>query len=168
MIEQECIKVFRADKEANKWRSSTFQTIGTTLIPKKGKSASDPDQDQHAPYFQNREQVLNSIKAVLGEVCAGVSEDMEQRVTKLVHLAGELALEFGAQRAELGFESPPGGSSVQIGRGFIDCIDDDTYRDELKTVALAVSPKFYKTGDGRHDLTSTKLISQGTIFSARS
>ncbi|KAK4163680.1 hypothetical protein QBC43DRAFT_212382 [Cladorrhinum sp. PSN259] len=166
-VEQDCLTVFRTDKDANKWRSSAFQTIGSAVISKKGKPTAELDKEKHAPYFQNRDQVLNSIKEVLGEVCGGVSEDMEDAVTNLVHNAAELAVELGAQRAELGFESPLWGSSVQIGRGFIDCIDDDTYRDELKTVALAVSPKFYKTGDGRHDLTTTKLISQGTIFSAR-
>ncbi|KAK3990736.1 hypothetical protein QBC44DRAFT_238360, partial [Cladorrhinum sp. PSN332] len=167
LVEQECVQVFRTDKEANKWRSSTFQTIGTTVISKRGKEGSEIDNETHIPYFKNRQQVLQSIKAVLGEVCAGVSKDMEKKVIDLVHMAGELSLEFGAQRAELGFESPPRDSSIQIGRGFVDCIDDDKCKDQFKTVALAVSPKFYKTGDGRHDLTTTKLISQGTIFSAR-
>ncbi|KAK4225798.1 hypothetical protein QBC38DRAFT_367931 [Podospora fimiseda] len=167
LIEQECIQVFRSDREANKWRSSTFQTIGTAVVSKKGTPASEIEKDTQFPFFKNRQQVLNSVKAVLNDVCVGVSQDMEEKVIDLVRLAGELALEFGVQRAELGFESPPRDSSIQIGRGFVDCVDDDKCKDQFKTVALAVSPKFYKTGDGRHDLTTTKLISQGTIFSAR-
>lgn len=105
---------------------------------------------------------------MLQQVCTkGISEEIGKTVRHLVTTAGELALELGVQRAELGLEMPERGSQVQIGQNFVDCFDGDADRGLFKEVVLAVSPRLYKRGDGRGDMRTVKVIFHGEIYTPR-
>ncbi|KAK4186241.1 hypothetical protein QBC35DRAFT_387725 [Podospora australis] len=165
-VEKDSIDVFRSDKEANKWRSSTFQAIMSAL-----KSANSKDHlggGVITPYFNNRDQIHDNILSILDQVAPGsITEDIGDKVSKLIDRAGELALQFGMQRAELGLRGAIKGVQMAIGRDFIDCYDDDG-QGEVKEVVLTITPMCYKAGDGRNDLHTPKVMAQGMIYSVRS
>ncbi|KAK3939277.1 hypothetical protein QBC46DRAFT_263663 [Diplogelasinospora grovesii] len=156
---------FRRDKEANKWRSATFQSIMTAVVPRGQKKALAATADKVRPYADNRQNVEEDILDILREVCNGaVSDEFQEKVTEIVRLAGELALEFGSQRAELGLDMPERGDSLEIGLEFVDCEDGDNARGKVEEVELVVAPKLFRVGDGRNDLKTRKTIFPGEIY----
>ncbi|KAK3683331.1 hypothetical protein B0T22DRAFT_483199 [Podospora appendiculata] len=168
----ESFRLFQTDKEANRWRSATFQSIMMAVMPKnhkKGAAGTPSNTVIVQPYLDNRQKVHDQILLDLAEVCSsGVSSDIEEKVVDIVRLAGELALEFGSQRAGLGLHMPARGEGVKIGPEFVDCVDDDEARGVVEEVDLVVSPKLFRVGDGRNDLKVWKIIFPGEIYPRRS
>ncbi|KAK4135769.1 hypothetical protein BT67DRAFT_376379 [Trichocladium antarcticum] len=185
--EASSIALFRTSSEANRWRSAAFQSLLVAVTPKRGSgngsgsgsgsgTAKPPSSsptltgaDLKSPYLVNRAHVHATILALLAEVCtAAIPDSIAATVAHLVAAAGELALELGVQRAELGLEMPARGAQVQIGgSGFLDCYDGDADRGVTKDVVLAVSPRLYKRGDGRGDLRTGRVVFHGEVYVAR-
>jgi len=149
--------VFRNDKEANKWRSATFQPIIMAASPKGHKGGQHSADGTVQVFIRNCDKVHGEICGILEEVCPnGTREHIEVEVYRIVNLAGELSLEFGSQSALLGLHGPKRGERVQIGSDFIDCQDKNAKKDYLEEVDLMVSPKLYKVGDRRNDLKTKR------------
>lgn len=164
-IEQDYVNFLRNDKETNKWRSSTFQAVMAALLPKKDKAHSSLSDYLSSPFFQNRNNVRENILTELRRICVGgIPQAIEQTVEKMVFKASELALQFGMQRSELGLMFPQRNTLVLLGQDFVLCYDNDAEHGMQKPVFLSVSPMCYKTGDGRKDTTTTKVISPGQIY----
>ncbi|KAK3345746.1 hypothetical protein B0H65DRAFT_212984 [Neurospora tetraspora] len=164
---------FFHSREANKWRSATFQSILMAVAPpsssmsgnksnsRKGQQqapspSSTPGPPEHpiaTPYYANINQVQSQIVALLSSICSEtLSPEIQSKVSELARQAGELALQFGAQRAQLGLEVPKRGEQVKIGTesGWVDCEDGDSFggrRGVEVEVDLCVSPKVYRVGD---------------------
>ncbi|KAK3343608.1 hypothetical protein B0T25DRAFT_463207 [Lasiosphaeria hispida] len=167
--QEESFDVFRDDKEANKWRSATFQSIMMAVFPKGQRKGLASSGGMVGTFRTNRDKVYGEIRDILNEVCTnGVAEEIEEGIANIVRLAGELALEFGSQRTQLWLEGPEKGSSVQIGQDFVDCQDGDGNRGAREEVELVVSPKFFRVGDGRNDLSTVKIIYPGEIYPKQS
>ncbi|KAK3370873.1 hypothetical protein B0T24DRAFT_680020 [Lasiosphaeria ovina] len=159
---------FRTDKEANKWRSSTFQSILMTVHPK-GQKKGVSGAEAVRPYADNCNRVQSEILDLFVKVIGrGAAEELEIKVDTIVSLASELALEFGSQRAQLGLQMPNRGESIQMGPDFEDCEDGAGTHGTIEEVDLAISPKLYRIGDGRNDLTTRKTIVAGEIYPLRS
>ncbi|KAK3320516.1 hypothetical protein B0T19DRAFT_429782 [Cercophora scortea] len=170
----EVFRLFQTDIQANRFRSTTFQTMMMTVLPKGQRKNAATAADGHnavqvQTYLDNRQKVHDQILLDLAEVCGGgVSPDIEEKVVDIVRQAGELALEFGSQRAGLGLHMPARGERVKIGHEFVDCVDDDEARGVVEEVDLVVSPKLFRVGDGRNDLKVWKIIFPGEIYPRRS
>ncbi|EAA33991.1 hypothetical protein GE21DRAFT_3742 [Neurospora crassa] len=173
-MDTELLTPFFHSREANKWRSATFQSILMTVAPpsssmsgsksssRKGQQAGAPSPrgtpgpPEHpiaTPYYTNINQVQSQIVALLSSICSEpLSSEVQSKVSELARQAGELALQFGAQRAQLGLEVPKRGEQVKIGTesGWVDCEDGDSFggrRGVEVEVDLCVSPKVYRVGD---------------------
>ncbi|KAK0634342.1 hypothetical protein B0T17DRAFT_611369 [Bombardia bombarda] len=172
--QEERFELFYVDKEANKWRSATFQSILMAVMPRGQRKAAAQSNggaggDMVRPYADNCRRVHDDIFSILNEVCSSdVASEIKDKVGDIVKLAGELALEFGSQRAELGLEVPRPGDSVLIGPDFVDCEDGDANKGAFEVVNLLVSPKVFRVGDGRNDLKTKKVIFPGEIYPIRS
>ncbi|KAK1773840.1 hypothetical protein QBC45DRAFT_386764 [Copromyces sp. CBS 386.78] len=164
---------FFHSRDANKWRSATFQSILMAVAPPSssmsGNKSSSRKGQQQAPspsgtpgppehaastlYQTNINQVQSQIVALLSSICSEpLSPEIQSKVSELARQAGELALQFGAQRAQLGLEVPKRGEQVKIGTesGWVDCEDGDSFggrRGVEVEVDLCVSPKVYRIGD---------------------
>lgn len=161
---------FWRDREVNRWRSATFQSIMAIVTEKNGKRvASEGDKmDLEDPYSINRARVHDEILTLLNEATNNqVASGIEEKVSEVTCLAAELALEIGAHRAYLGLELPEKGDTVSIGPDFVDCEDGNAARGESEEVELVVCPRFFKIGDGRHDMTTRKSIFPGEIYPVR-
>ncbi|KAK3315477.1 hypothetical protein B0H66DRAFT_345285 [Apodospora peruviana] len=166
---EETFELFRTDKEANKWRSATFQSILMAVNPRGLKKAQSGGGDKVRSYVENRQKVYDDILDILNQVCNDqVQPEITEKIVEIVHLAGELALEFGAQRAELALDAPGNGASITIGPEFIDCEDGESARGKEEEVELLVLPKLFRIGDGRNDLKTRKIIVPGEIYPKRS
>ncbi|KAK1754395.1 hypothetical protein QBC47DRAFT_383810 [Echria macrotheca] len=162
---QDEFEIFRTNLDANKWRSATFQSIFTVVFPKGLKKGQQPSGLMVRLFSSNMDRVRRDIEALLEENSdGGVLGELESDIVRIVQLAGELALEFGCQRALLGVESPMTGETVKIGQGFVDCQDGDANRGHIKEVDLVVAPKLFRVGDGRNDLKTVKVICSGDIY----
>jgi hypothetical protein len=165
---QEDFEIFRTQLDANKWRSATFQSIFVAVFPKGQRKGQAPGGGMVRAFDDNCERVYGEIHSVLSEVCTkGIPEEIEEYIMPIVRVAGELSLEFGSQRALLGLEGPERDSMVQIGQGFVDCVDGDGNRGKMEQVDLTVSPKLFRIGDGRNDLKKEKIIFPGEIYPRR-
>lgn len=153
--------LFKRDKVANRWRSATFQSIVSAL-------ASNPSQSEDAvltPFARNQTEVEQHIFSILQEVANVEAIDgVRETVAEIVRKAGELALQIGVHRASLGIALPRNGEPVKIGHEYIDCEEGDSAFGSVLDVDLAVSPLFYKIGDGRDDLLTVKPIVPGEIY----
>ncbi|KAK3491247.1 uncharacterized protein B0T23DRAFT_397261 [Neurospora hispaniola] len=188
---------FFHSREANKWRSATFQSILMTVAPpssmsgstRKGQQAGapsprgtpgPPEHPTATPYYTNINQVQSQIVALLSSICSEpLSSEVQSKVSELARQAGELALQFGAQRAQLGLEVPKRGEQVKIGTesGWVDCEDGDSFggrRGVEVEVDLCVSPKVYRVGDmdgrniGDKKTAKVKAIVAGEVYPRRS
>lgn len=165
----EIFELFRTDKEANKWRSATFQSIFMAVSPRGQKKNQAANGHLVKPFADNRQKVQDDILDVFNQVCNdGVSPEIAENIVKIVQLAGELALEFGSQRAELALDTPAKGDSITIGPEFVDWEDGESERGSMKEVDLVVLPKLFRVGDGRNDLKTRKIIVPGEIYPRRS
>lgn len=165
----EIFELFRTNKEANKWRSATFQSILMAVSPKGQKKNQAANGPLVKPFADNRRKVHDDILGVLNQVCNNqVQPEIAEKIVEIVQLAGELALEFGSQRAELALGTPAKGDSVTIGPEFVDCEDGETELGKTKEVELLVLPKLFRVGDGRNDLKTRKIIVPGEIYPRRS
>ncbi|KAM7203956.1 hypothetical protein V8F33_001927 [Rhypophila sp. PSN 637] len=168
-LPDEVLERFRTDKEANKWRSATFQSVLMAVAPKGQKKNQAANGHLVKPFADNRQKVHDEILGVLAQVCNDpVQPEIAEKIVEIVQLAGELALEFGSQRAELALDTPAKGETITIGPEFIDCEDGESERGRAKEVDLLVLPKLFRIGDGRNDLTTRKIIVQGEIYPVRS
>ncbi|KAB5583522.1 hypothetical protein GE09DRAFT_1212105 [Coniochaeta sp. 2T2.1] len=165
------LDVFHRDKEANKWRSATFQSIMAAVMPKPGGGRQASPAHAVAmgtTYDQNCARVERDILAVLNEVANGVvHSELQDSVPEIARLAGELALEFGAQRSQLGLAFPLRGDNIQIGEQYVDCIDGDGGKGSYVAVDLVVCPSMFRVGDGRADMQSGRTIFPGEIYPMR-
>jgi hypothetical protein len=171
------LEIFERDKEANKWRSATFQSVVAAVKPPKAigaggsnqvSPAAFPSLNMSTAYAQNSSRVQTEILGVLDEVANGVvNGELQDSVPEITRLAGELALEFGAQRSQLGLMLPVRGDSIQIGEQFVDCTDGDGVKGSFVAVELVVCPCMFRIGDGRSDLQSGRTIFAGEIYPMR-
>lgn len=164
------IHVLCQDRETNRWRSATFQSIMAIVTARtSGSSGSETGKpDLRSTYAENRSKVQREILDVLNEATNNrVAREIEEKVDEITGLAGELALEMGVHRAYLGLEFPNRGDQVVIGRDFIDCEDGDPAGGMLEEVDLVVCPRFFKIGDGRGDMTASKSIFRGEVYPKR-
>ncbi|KAK3935292.1 hypothetical protein QBC46DRAFT_397856 [Diplogelasinospora grovesii] len=159
--------IFGRNKDANRWRSATFQSIVSAVASEDGKKLSS-DQAVVTPFVDNLAKVEQDILDMLNIVTNGqVGTEIKEKVSEIASLAGFLALEIGVHRACFGLSVPGRGESVQIGQEFVDCEDGDAARGEFETVDLVVCPHLFKIGDGRGDFTTLKSISPGEIYPIR-
>lgn len=169
------MEVFQRDKEANKWRSATFQSIIAVVTPSKAAGAGGrqapalPAITMGTTYAENCARVERDIVGVLNEVANGVvNDELQDKVPEITRLAGELALEFGAQRSQLGLMLPVRGDNIQIGEQFVDCVDGDGAKGAYIGVELVVCPCLFRVGDGRGDFQSGRTIFPGEVYPMRS
>ncbi|KAM7196826.1 hypothetical protein V8F33_005945 [Rhypophila sp. PSN 637] len=137
------------DRENNRWRSATFQSILTVVTARR---------ETNLPYQEAKPAATNGQ----------VGKEIEDKVDKVTFLAAELALEIGVHRAYLGLRFPKQCEKVAIGRDSVVCEDGDPARGLSDEVELVVCPQFVKIGDGRSDLTTSKSIFRGEIYPVRS
>ncbi|KAK3386606.1 hypothetical protein B0H63DRAFT_468077 [Podospora didyma] len=167
--QEQSFDLFRTDKEANKWRAATFQSIMMAVVPKGQKKGAAASGEMVRPYTSNRKRVHDEISAILNAVCSnGATEELDKKVNDIIRLASELALEFGSQRAQLGLEMPGRGTDIQLGPDFEDYEDGGGTKGSLETVDLTVSPRLFRVGDGRSDLKTRKTIVPGEIYPRQS
>ncbi|KAK3396748.1 hypothetical protein B0T20DRAFT_500101 [Sordaria brevicollis] len=196
---------FFHSREANKWRSATFQSILMAVAPpsssmsgsgnktgnnnnarKSSTPSGTPGPPENpttttTPYWANVNQVQTNIITLLSSICSEpLSPEIQSKVSELCRQAGELALQFGAQRAQLALEVPKRGDQVTIGTesGWVDCEDGDSFggrRGVEVEVELCVSPKVYRVGDmdGRNlsmdrAKAKVKAIVAGEVYPRRS
>lgn len=190
---------FFYSREANKWRSATFQSILMAVAPPSSSMSGNkanarkaqqqapspsgtpgpPEHPTTTPYWANINQVQTQIVALLSSICSEpLSPEIQSKVSELARQAGELALQFGAQRAQLALEVPKRGEQVKIGTesGWVDCEDGDSFggrRGVEVEVDLCVSPKVYRVGDmdGRNmdrKTAKVKAIVAGEVYPRRS
>ncbi|KAK4642771.1 hypothetical protein QC761_400530 [Podospora bellae-mahoneyi] len=152
------------DRYANSWRSTTFQSILYAA------AAKDADGNSLATGVSktvqvNRQRVQDNMLAMLKSVCRGdVSKEIQEELTVAVGRASELAIVFGAHRANVCFSTPNRGDAVELGREFIDCQDSDGSKGVTVTVELPVLPALFIIGDGKNDLTSVLCVEQGEVL----
>lgn len=152
------------DRYANSWRSATFQSILYAA------AAKDADGNSLATGVSktvqvNRQRVQDNMLAMLKSVCRGdVSKEIQEELTVAVGRASELAIVFGAHRANVCFSTPNRGDAVELGREFVDCQDNDGSKGVTVTVELPVLPALFIIGDGKNDLTSVLCVEQGEVL----
>ncbi|KAK4676422.1 hypothetical protein QC764_400530 [Podospora pseudoanserina] len=152
------------DRYANSWRSATFQSILYAA------AAKDADGNSLATGVSktvqvNRQRVQDNMLAMLKSVCCGdVSKEIQEELTVAVGRASELAIVFGAHRANVCFSTPKRGDAVELGREFVDCQDSDGSKGVTVTVELPVLPALFIIGDGKNDLTSVLCVEQGEVL----
>lgn len=152
------------DRYANSWRSATFQSILYAA------AAKDADGNSLATGVSrtvqvNRQRVQDNMLAMLKSVCRGdVSKEIQEELTVAVGRASELAIVFGAHRANVCFSTPNRGDAVELGREFVDCQDSDGSKGVTVTVELPVLPALFIIGDGKNDLTSVLCVEQGEVL----
>ncbi|KAK4654032.1 hypothetical protein QC762_400530 [Podospora pseudocomata] len=152
------------DRYANSWRSATFQSILYAA------AAKDADGNSLATGVSktvqvNRQRVQDNMLAMLMSVCRGdVSKEIQEELTVAVGRASELAIVFGAHRANVCFSTPNRGDAVELGREFVDCQDSDGSKGVTVTVELPVLPALFIIGDGKNDLTSVLCVEQGEVL----
>ena len=180
--DQEDFEPFYNDKFANWWRSATFQTIQSVVLPPRrvnqvGKAPDSVDEgSSQVPhgiakvFAENVEKVKSRILDIITKACnvPRVSEVIEDEVDGVVRFASLLAVEFGSHGAKICFGMPKSGDTVQIGTEFVDCEDGDANRGKLEIVQLAVAPSLFMIGDGRKDLTTASCLYPGEIYPQRS
>lgn len=91
------------------------------------------------------------------------SKEGNDSVCRIVRLAGELALEFGAQRYGMGLTLLKMGDIIQLGEEFVDCLGLLKSGTDV-TPRLVVSPSMVKIGDGGSDLQSRRIIIPGRVY----
>lgn len=87
-------------------------------------------------------------------------------VFNLVCLVGELALEFGAQRSELGLKLVERDDIIRLGGEFVDCEGVVTGGTFVKA-SLMICPSLFGVGDGGSDLSSRRILVPGQVFRQR-
>ncbi len=174
--EEHVLEAIQKRKEVNRWRSATFHSIASAVMPRdemNQRAAADAKTELGdlvvTPFIENQTRVRDDILAILTEVTeGGVGKEIEDEVANVTALAGELALEAGVHRSFLSLSSLDRGDVFQVGFEFIDCEDGDSARGLFATVDLVVSPHFVRVGDGRGDLATKRTICHGEIYPARS
>lgn len=82
-------------------------------------------------YRQNCELVTSQILSVLssftGSPTTPLSDELVSAVEEMTLFAGELSLEFGAQRSQIGVLCPPTGQEIVLSEAgqFVHCIDGE-------------------------------------------
>ena len=155
------LAIFRQDKQANKWRSATFQSISVALTAS-GERNPAPDTPVAKLSANNVNQTVNRIMGVLSEVSKlsnkKVSDEVEDEVREMANLCLEIALQFGIHSAELRLSVPERGEQITIGEEFQDCQDGDRYKGIVHAVDLVIVPGLQKIGDGRSDMTTKYIV----------
>jgi hypothetical protein len=148
------LKVFEHDRQANKWRSSTFQGISTV------KPLSN------SPLARLRKDNIDLTTArILGflsefaKLCNGVvSEEVENEIGQLVEQSFELAVQFGVQPARLHLLFPERGEVITIGPDYHETQDGDEAKGSSFEVDLVTAGGLQKVGDGRSDMVTKRAI----------
>jgi hypothetical protein len=86
-------------------------------------------------------------------------------VGKVAELSAGLAVELGAQRAQLNVFSPGRGTRIVIGKEFRTSRDGNQYVTGAEIlVDLVVCPSLCRIGNGQDDLKSVHVICQGEVY----
>ncbi|KAK4174677.1 hypothetical protein QBC36DRAFT_191735 [Triangularia setosa] len=156
---------FYRDRYANSWRSATFQSALYTATARDVDGNVVVNTGIGKVVQDNRQRVQNNTLAMLKSVCSNeVSQEIEEELAAAMARASELAIIFGAHRANVCFGIPKRGDAVELGREFVDCQDGDMQRGATVTVELPVLPALFTIGDGKNDLTSVFCVEQGEIL----
>ncbi|KAK0669865.1 hypothetical protein QBC41DRAFT_390874 [Cercophora samala] len=155
------------DRYANSWRSATFQSILYAATAKDVDGKTLDSAGIGKTIHDNRQRVQDNMLAMLTSVCSSeVSKEIQEELAAAMGRASELAIVFGAHRANVCFGIPNRGDSVELGREFVDCQDGDTKKGDIVTVELPVLPALFIIGDGKNDLTSVICVEQGEVLPA--
>lgn len=161
---------FAADKLANSWRSSTFQSIIAAT-----DSSSDPNSADLSEvavlHNDNVSEAVNRIMTTLRQIAtlagATINERLEQEIVQVTNGVSELAFQFGVHPAHLEMKVPFPGDRVQIGPEYHECDNGDNARGTTVGVDLMVFPGLQKIGDGRSDMVSRRIIVPCEIYPVR-
>ena len=135
---RDVVGIFRTDETANRWRSTTFQSLGT------GGSLA-------AEGLANAERVAGELHALLSDIALACNAApygaLHSDLRSATNIAFELALQSGVNPAALGLLTTPRGSSVVMdhARGFQDC-EDGRKRGQSVVAALVVQPGWVRVG----------------------
>ncbi|KAK4205551.1 hypothetical protein QBC40DRAFT_320502 [Triangularia verruculosa] len=158
---------FYREKYANSWRSATFQSILYATTAKDADGNTVVSSGIGKVVYDNCQRVQDNALAMLKSVCNNnVSQEIQEELATAMVRASELAIVFGAHRANVCFGIPKRGDSVELGREFVDCQDGHEKKGTTVTVELPVLPALFMIGDGKNDLTSVFCVEQGEVLPA--
>ena len=114
---------------------------------------------------RNQDETLAKLYSILELVTEhNVQDEIKDMLPNITQAAADLALNIGAQRAQLSLVRPEPGISVIIGDEFLDCMNGDTGKGKSYTLDLLVSPALVKIGNGKGDMTTRKVLVAAEVF----
>ncbi len=125
-------------------------------------------KSQAADYFTaNCDHVEEQLRKLLDEATGfAVSQTIARHIPEITQLAANLAIEFGASRAQLCLLAAKPEEHVEVGPCFHHYKDGASRKGAFLTVDLMVSPGLCKIGDGRGDMTARRVLVQSDIYPA--
>ena len=161
------------DNEASKSRSATFQSIKAAVLSRdkdgrttSGTGGSSRQRPLKRWYDENLQQRRRQIVDLLQEASGGtISQGIIAKVSEAVNHAAELALDVGAQTAEVSLYRPRAGEAIVIGERFAHYQDGDSVGSGRRIeVGLVTSPGLQRIGDGREDMGTVKVIVPALVY----
>ncbi|KLU89757.1 hypothetical protein MAPG_08726 [Magnaporthiopsis poae ATCC 64411] len=159
------------DKETNAGRAWLFASILRDV--KKGDdcgggmSTSTSTSALAAIFEDNVTMVTGDLTTQLQHISnGGLDPSAEAQVGGVVRAIGIFALEMGSQRAQVSLETCRYGDLVTLGEKFGDgkSSGDGGWGGQQVQVDILTQPCLVRTGDGREDLATRKVIVKGDII----
>jgi len=88
----------------------------------------------------------------------------EKDLSDLTRSAAELGLQFGVQPSRMKLDRPGHKQVVEIGKGFVDCVDREINKGKTVEVDLFSSPGLTRIGDGRKDFEVEISLVPGQVY----
>ncbi|KAF6797595.1 hypothetical protein CSOJ01_12913 [Colletotrichum sojae] len=150
--------VFPTDKETNMGRAWFFDGI------LKSVQANAAGNSFVAMFNANVSHVAEELNNALQHLGNGkLDSRAPAKVQDLTRQAGELALQMGAQRAQVFLEGCQHGDVIQPGERFCEEVES---RGQVQ-VDLMMQPALVRVGDGREDLSSETVVAKGSMVSLK-
>ncbi|KAF6812366.1 hypothetical protein CPLU01_14914 [Colletotrichum plurivorum] len=148
--------VFPTDKETNMGRAWFFDGI------LKSVQANAAGNSFVAMFNANVSHVAEELTNALQHLGNGrLDSRAPAKVQDLTRQVGELALQMGAQRAQVFLEGCQHGDMIQPGERFCEEVES---RGQVQ-VDLMMQPALVRVGDGREDLSSETVVAKGSMVS---
>ena len=130
-----------------------------------GSGGSDAYPQLLDTYESNAAACGDEIWRVLGQVSGRPLNDKSRdSIAKLSRAGAELGLQFGVQPSHMQLIRPAHRETVEIGKNFVDCVDNVMRKGDRVQVDIYVSPGLTRVGNGKKDFHGSMVIVPCSVY----